>query len=52
MEEFVGLLSQLIEVIPLLVFFDMQLPGHYGLFITMVQYVHIKEIFNSHFLLL
>lgn len=48
-----GLLSQLmlIEVIPYLVFFDMQLPGYFSLFIAMVQYVHIKDIFNIQFLL-
>lgn len=49
MEEFVGRLSQFM----LIVFFDMRLQGYSGLwFITMDQSVHIKEIFNSQFLLL
>ena len=32
--------------------FDVRLPGQSGLFITMVHYVHSKEIFNNHSLLL
>lgn len=49
---FVGLMSQLEEVIPLLVFLTCSSQIILACFITMIQYDHIKEIFNTQSLLL